>query len=85
MSVRHIGMAYEKPRKAYMYTVHIRMEGRGICEKLKPRNPLSTTVAVEVCAPESKTPKSANAEGKDRETKDRWKSTYSLNESYKNL
>jgi len=28
-----------KPRKAYMYTVHIRIEGGEPCEKLKPREP----------------------------------------------
>jgi len=28
-----------EPREAYMYTVHIRIEGGEICEKLKPRKP----------------------------------------------
>lgn len=28
-----------KPRRAYMYTVHIRIRGGEFCEKLKPRKP----------------------------------------------
>ena len=55
----------------YMYAVHIHVEGGEFWEKLNQENPLSTPIAVKVCAPKSGMQKSTKVRDGRQESRGR--------------